>query len=104
MTRLCDTPLDISDNGFVSSDVICQLTLGKWPLLYNLDISENPFETLRWSTCTFGVTSDAVVGHYLHSFDYAGKLRFAGQFAHGQWPKLAALDLDLNYSSFLVCW
>lgn len=101
----CLTALDISDNGFVSSDVICQLLLGKWPLLYILDISEIHFETLRWST--FGVASDAVVGRYLHTtyrFDYAGKLRLAGQFAHGQWPKLAALDLDWNYSSFLVCW
>ena len=98
----CLTALDISDNGFVSSDVIRQLILGEWPMLYILDISENQFETLRWST--FGVASDAVMGHYLHRFDYAGKLRFAGQFAHAQWPNLAALDLDWNYSWFLVCW
>ncbi len=98
----CLTTLDISDNGFRSLDVIRQLILGKWPLLNILDISVNNFETLRWST--FGVANDQVVQDKLHRFDYGGKLRFAGQFAHGQWPKLAVLDLDSWYSSCLVSW
>ncbi len=96
----CLTALDISDNGFDSLDVIRQLILGKWPLLEILDISENDFETMRWST--FGVANDQVVHRHLHRFDFGGKLRFAGQFAHGQWPKLAALDLDC-YSLAKAC-
>ena len=59
-------------------------------------------ETLRWST--FGVANDQVVQDKLLRIDYGGKLRFAGQFAHGQWPKLAVLDLDSWYSSCLVSW
>ena len=101
------TALDVSENEFYTLDVVRLITLGKWPLLTILDISVNDFERsnglpLRWST--FGVANDQVVKRRVHRFDCGGKLRFAGQFAYGQWPKLATLDLHSFYSSRLVCW